>query len=353
MAHVLAAWVNNANALQAEPEIRNCLHKEWAQYTITAHAVQSPMFNSTHTFVGIAVARTAPKRWVPYATVTAVIAANLPDIDFLAELGNMPGYLERHRGITHTFVGVPFLSLALAASMYFFTGKFWRTFAIALIAMATHPVLDYANTYGLRPFLPFNGKWYYGDTLFIIDPYFDLILLAGILAGHYFKSSMRVITWVSLALVIVYIGFRVELRNDARSQLARYTARLPGFQQSAVMPRMLDPWTWDGIIETTDEMRKVSISALDGVGVELARMPKGHPIHVSEFAATARSASVLLGFARFPVIRVEGMQSGYRVTFLDFRFYREDANASLAAEVILDNTLHVVKESLAFDQTIN
>ena len=163
---------------------------------------------------------------------------------------------------------------------------------------------------------------------------------------------MRTITWVSLALVIVYIGLRIELRNHARTQLASFTARLPGFQRSAVMPRMLDPSTWDGIVETTDEIRKVSINALDGVGMELARMPKGHPTNISEAAATAQSASVLLGFARFPVIRVEGIQSGYRVTVLDFRFYREDTNSSFAAEVILDNSLHVVRESLAFDKII-
>ena len=313
---------------------------------------RKPLFNSTHTLVGIAVARTAPARWVPYAAASAVIAANLPDLDFLA-LGNMPSYLEHHRGFTHTFIGVPLLSVALAASMYFLTGNFWRTLTIVLIAMATHPLLDYANTYGLRPFLPFDGTWYYGDTLFIIDPYFDVILLAGILAGQYLKSSMRIITWVSLALAIIYIGFRVELRNNSRAQLASFTARLPGFQKSAVMPRMLDPWTWDGIVETTDEVRKVSIDALDGVGLELARMPKRHPTQISEAAATAQSASVLLGFARFPVVRVEGMQSGYRVTILDFRFYREDTNSSLAAEVILDNSLHVVRESLAFDQIIN
>ena len=35
--------------------------------------------------------------------------------------------------------------------------------------MATHPILDYANNYGLRPFLPFDGAWYYGDVLFIFD----------------------------------------------------------------------------------------------------------------------------------------------------------------------------------------
>ena len=82
-------------------------------------------------------------------------------------------------------------------------------------------------------------------------------------------------------------------------------------------------------------------------------MPKHHPTQISEAAVTAQSASVLLGFARFPVVRVEGMQSGYRVTILDFRFYREETNSSLAAEVILDNSLRVVRESLAFDQIIN
>ena len=42
------------------------------------------MFNSTHTFVGLAIARTGAEKWVPHATITAVIASNLPDIDIAA-----------------------------------------------------------------------------------------------------------------------------------------------------------------------------------------------------------------------------------------------------------------------------
>src|SRR5213596_387521 len=128
------------------------------------------MFNSTHTFVGLAVAQSGLDEWVPRAALTAVIAANLPDIDILSDLASMPSYLEHHRGITHSIVGIPCLSLILALALFPLPRNLWRTFVVALVAMATHPILDYLNNYGLRPFLPFTETWYYGDALFIIDP---------------------------------------------------------------------------------------------------------------------------------------------------------------------------------------
>ena len=152
------------------------------------------MFNSTHTFVGLAIARTGVDKWVPRAAVTAVIAANLPDVDIVFDIAGVPSYIEHHRAFTHSIVGIPVLSLALAGGMYIFTRNFWRTFAVALLAMATHPALDYSNPYGLRPFLPFSGTWYYGDTLFILDPVIDLILLLGIIVGS-LSSRQRNRPW--------------------------------------------------------------------------------------------------------------------------------------------------------------
>ena len=106
------------------------------------------MFNSTHTFVGLAIARTGGDEWVPHAGLTAVIASNLPDIDIITAAMGTATYIDYHRGLTHSLLGLPFFSLLIAAAMYYFSGKFWRTFTIALIAMATHPALDYLNTYG-------------------------------------------------------------------------------------------------------------------------------------------------------------------------------------------------------------
>src|SRR6266571_9254264 len=177
------------------------------------------MFNSTHTLVGLAIARTGLDRWVPYAIATAVIATNLPDIEIITGLASTPTYVEYHRGITHTFIGIPVLSLALALGIYVFSGNFWKTFLVALVVMATHPALDYANTYGLRPFLPWSGTWYYGDTLFIIDPYIDLALLVGIVAGQLRPKVRRVIARLSLGIILAYIGVRIELHRMAATKL--------------------------------------------------------------------------------------------------------------------------------------
>src|SRR5215471_7872488 len=107
------------------------------------------MFNSTHTLAGFAIAKTGGDKWGRYATATAVIAANLPNIDSVAGFWGTASYLDHHRGITHSLIGVPILSLLLSLVMYFFSGNFVRTFAVALAAMATHPALDYLNPYGL------------------------------------------------------------------------------------------------------------------------------------------------------------------------------------------------------------
>ena len=42
--------------------------------------------------------------------------------------------------------------------------------------MLTHPVLDWLNNYGIRLLMPFSPRWFYGDAVFIIDPWLWLAL---------------------------------------------------------------------------------------------------------------------------------------------------------------------------------
>jgi inner membrane protein len=310
------------------------------------------MFNSTHTFVGLAVARTGLDKWVPRAAITAVIAANLPDLDIVYDLAGVPSYIEHHRGITHSFVGIPLLSVALAGAMYIFTRNFWRTFVVALIVMGTHPALDYSNPYGLRPFLPFDGTWYYGDTLFIIDPVIDLILLLGIVIGAFFKRAKPAMAYVSMIIALVYVGIRINARHAAEQDLAGYTSKIADYQSSAVLPRFVDVRMWDGIIRRADFLVKVKIDTEAGTVTEVARMAKTENTQLIEKAATSRTARAVLGFARFPLTRVQSTQTGYRVTFLDFRFYDEVSHRSFAAVVQMDHSMNVINETLAFTERI-
>jgi membrane-bound metal-dependent hydrolase YbcI (DUF457 family) len=310
------------------------------------------MFNSTHTFVGLALARSQPDRWTPYITLTAVIAANLPDFEIITGFAGTPTYIQYHRGITHAFLGIPILSLGLALAVYVFSGNFWKTFLISLAAMATHPILDYMNTYGVRPFLPFNDAWYYGDILFVIDPYLDAILAGGVIAGYFFKKRRRALAAACLLLALAYIGIRMEFRDLARERLAEFGPTVPGFVSSAVLPQMLNPRVLHGVIETKDEFIKVRVDALDGVQDELARLHKGQPEEAIGHAMTSESAMVFMGFARFPVTQVEETETGYRVRFIDFRFYNERSGRAFAAEVLLNLNLDVMEDRMGFDMPV-
>jgi hypothetical protein len=69
-------------------------------------------------------------------------------------------------------------------------------------------------------------------------------------------------------------------------------------------------------------------------------------------ATATRSAQAFLRFARFPITRVDPSPPGYRVTFMDFRFYRPATATALGSEVLLDQSLSVVEENLSFVQRI-
>jgi inner membrane protein len=310
------------------------------------------MFNSTHTLTGILLARTGFDRWTPHAATIAAVAANLPDMDIIAQLSGTPSYIEHHRGITHTLIGVPLLSLIFAAVLWKVTHNFGRTFAVIFLAMATHPLLDFANSYGLRPYLPWSGTWYYGDVLPIIDPYLDLILLGTLFASSYFPSRHRSIAFAGFFLAMLHMFVHVQLRNAAQHRLAEYSDGMPGYQRAAVLPQILNPFTWTGVIETDKEDLGVDINVATGKVVPTARISKTPVSPIVNRAASGKAARVFLDFARFPVTRTFPTASGYRVIFSDFRFYRETTRTAFGTEILLDDSLNILGESMSFNEDV-
>ena len=54
------------------------------------------------------------------------------------------------------------------------------------------------NTYGVRFLMPFDGTWFYGDTLFVVDPWFWLLCAAGVVSAHSATRASR-LRWLILA----------------------------------------------------------------------------------------------------------------------------------------------------------
>src|SRR5215475_1793767 len=152
------------------------------------------MDNLAHTLLGLSLAKTGLEKSTPLATTALVISSNLPDIDVVPQLfGGTPSYLEFHRGFTHGFLGIVVLAAGLTAALTLIDRLFrlrrdpfgrpvmtLRIFMLALMGGLGHSLMDYTNTYGVRFLEPFRGRWFYGDLIFVADPWIWLILGAPI-----------------------------------------------------------------------------------------------------------------------------------------------------------------------------
>ncbi|HEX9887060.1 MAG TPA: metal-dependent hydrolase [Longimicrobiales bacterium] len=168
------------------------------------------MDNLTHSLVGAALSRTGLQRATPLATATLVLAANAPDVDMLAYVRGGYFALAFRRGITHGLPALVVLPFAVAGVMLAWDrwvrrrrdpgaepARFGALLLLSAIGLVTHPVLDWMNTYGMRWWLPFDGRWSYGDALFIIDPWLWLSLGGGVyLTGTW--SRRGTIRWMVL-----------------------------------------------------------------------------------------------------------------------------------------------------------
>jgi inner membrane protein len=169
--------------------------------------------NVTHTLAGIVVAevalelrrrrtgRDAGTTLTRAAWLASAGANNVPDLDFVyAGIIERPlGYLLHHRGHTHTLALAPLVALLpFAASLLLERWSARRAkepapseadarstrlllFALSLLGCATHIAMDATNNYGVHPFWPLDARWYYGDTVFIVEPLWWVVLSAPLL----------------------------------------------------------------------------------------------------------------------------------------------------------------------------
>lgn len=113
----------------------------------------------------------------PRASLVALIAANLPDLDILLyALGRDVGTWE-HRGFTHSLLGWPVLvALGAGASFRWLrTGRFRDHLKLWAVALASHAILDVPTTWGTQLLWP-NDQRFGLALIFIVDPMFWLTL---------------------------------------------------------------------------------------------------------------------------------------------------------------------------------
>jgi inner membrane protein len=340
------------------------------------------MDNLAHSLVGLTAAKAGLGRFSPYATTVCVVSANAADADFVSLFcGDRWTLLQHHRGITHSLVGtlgvgllVPTIAFLIERMICRRRGRaprirFGGLLLASSIAGATHPLMDWTNNYGVRPFLPWSGRWFYGDLVFIVDPYIWLGLgslafllssdkrwkiygwsFIGLIATLVLVAASRQpgpeTTAVRIALSVWFVGLLtvIALRvlrgqphvggRAAKTALALLVLYWSGLAlahraaaaraidvadniaagraerviRTATMPSEASAFRWQSVAETDAAFYRFSIVlGVVGNSGDVTRFPKpeGRQAELISVAEQDRRAQILLGFARFPLARVD------------------------------------------------
>ena len=300
------------------------------------------MDNLTHTLTAVAISQTGLNRKTRFATLTLILAANAPDMDVLAGLKGSVSYLKYHRGICHSLLGITLLAFLLWGLIYWVGKKVspkpglplrgrWLLLA-ALLGTGSHLLLDFTNAYGVRPFLPFSGRWYAWDIMPIIDPLLLALLIMGLAVpwllrlvseevgvgkGHLVPGAV-----FCLAAMVALWGVRDFAHRRALSILDSHTYSGEDPERFGAFPVAVNPFTWTGVVETETSFHVVSVNALDGSGVpdEMGTFEKPPSSSALAAAMSTTAGKVFLDFARFPWAQVDETDDGYQVSIEDLRF---------------------------------
>ena len=183
------------------------------------------MDNLTHSLVGAVLGQAGLKRTTGLAMPALIIGANLPDVDaacFFWLEGTE--HLAFRRGITHGPPALVLLPLVLAGLLWGWDRwqakrgtrpearlpvRFGWLYAMAFIGCLSHPFFDWLNVYGIRLLEPFSSQWFYGDTLFIIDPWLWALLIGAVWWSR--RKEKAGAEWsragqIGVAAVAAYVG---------------------------------------------------------------------------------------------------------------------------------------------------
>ena len=337
-----------------------------------------------HTLVGACLGEAGLKQRSRLAMPTLLLAANIPDVDAVTMLLGRDVMYGFRRGWTHGVLGMligPWLVVLVVFALdRALAGKrgnreaprFWTLIALSYLAVVTHPFLDWLNNYGVRWLMPLSDRWFYGDALYIIDPWLWLALAAAaVLAWSRSKPSMtawlvlglaatglvlfapmvptpakvlwcvvlcaivaarrssslvhrsRMMARAALSLLAIYILAMLGLTAFARSQ-ARVFLKAKGVSAKQIMagPVPAHSFKRDVIAVTTSGYRFLSIDFLKGEILESHPPVDRNETPAARAALLAPQVRGYSNWLRFPAFETQHSGEGYRVWIRDVRYSR-------------------------------
>jgi len=312
----------------------------------------------THFLTGACIGRAGFNRKTAYATLAAVLAAEAADLDILWALAGPVEELKHHSGNTHTLVAAPVVAGVVVAGVWALDSLIqWRRrrspavahelnqkmkvptappktplrwgwlYATALVAALSHLLLDWTNNYGVRPFFPFNPRWYAGSIVFIAEPVlwgvFALALAVPWVLGladneiGVRQQRHRGQGWAKFALVAMVglWGWRWFEHEQGLAMIAKTQVASEPVKRIALEPYPVNPYRWHAILETADfyqtaEVNTSNPDAMDAIVSNPQRDVMWKPTDTPAVEAAKQTllGQVYLDWGVWAVVRDLGQQ---------------------------------------------
>ncbi len=293
------------------------------------------MDNVCHTLVGAAFGEAGLKSRTRYGHAALMISANLPDLDVIVFLTSTSS-LSFRRGWTHGIAAQVLLPVALTAVLML-VDRFRRPrtgatgdpplhagwlLALSYVGVYSHVFLDFLNNYGVRLLSPFDWRWFYGDAVFIIDPWLWLSLGLGVWLAR--RQHRTTPARGSLVFAACYIVAMLVSARVAREVVADAWRETRGVEPRALMvgPLPVTPFTRTVIVDAGDRYETGTFSWWPpAVTFDPLPIPKNaERPEVIEARQQAADLQAFLVWSRFPFWTLSAAGGGTRVSVSDVRF---------------------------------
>lgn len=300
------------------------------------------MDNLAHTLAGAALGEAGLKQKTGLGMATLMIAANLPDLDAFGLL--FGANLDWRRGWTHGPIALLVLPLLLTGAMLAFDR--WQAsrgkrpegrlpvhagwlLALAYIGILSHPLMDFLNTYGIRFLMPFSERWFYGDTLFIVDVWMWSALALGTWLARRRRRRAQAHPGRPALVAIVVVAVYTSGMGLAGRAAERFVARAIVAEGEGAPRRVLaspvpvNPFRREILADMGDTYRFGELRWTPAPQLQMAEtVPTNMTNPLVGRAAEEKQVASFLYWSRFPFTTIERGSGTARVTIGDGRYSR-------------------------------
>lgn len=231
------------------------------------------MDSITQLVLGAAIGEAALGRKIGNrAVLWGAAMGTLPDLDVFIPLGDVVSDFTYHRSASHSLfvlaLATPLLAW-LATRIHADTRELFRRWMLAIyLVFTTHVLLDSLTAYGTQIFWPLSSTPVSLGTIFIIDPFYTVPLLIGVIAalvttrdsprGHRINrigliASSAYLAWTLVAKVIVDNRFEDELQRQGIA-----------YHNIFSTPAPFNSLLWRAVVRDTDGYYEAYHSVFDG-----------------------------------------------------------------------------------------